>query len=167
MSYLISIFWGGVIFFQSLMMSSPFPHLAALPIIQDIFRGNAPENIGLTQDHLAACPASPNCVLSQDPDSAHQIEPLAYHSDRSTARQILLKVLSVVPGTQIVQQTNNYIRAESVSRIMGFTDDVEFYFAPDQPIIHVRSASRLGESDLGVNRRRIEQIRLALEDLQA
>jgi uncharacterized protein (DUF1499 family) len=48
---------------------------------------------------------------------------------------------------------------------MGFVDDTEFYFPPDEAIIHVRAAARLGESDLGVNRRRLEQIRLALKDL--
>jgi uncharacterized protein (DUF1499 family) len=58
------------------------------------------------------------------------------------------------------------IHAISKSRIFRFVDDVEFYFPANEPVIHLRSASRIGESDLGVNRRRVEQIRLALRDLK-
>jgi uncharacterized protein (DUF1499 family) len=76
-----------------------------------------------------------------------------------------LKVLSVVPRTKVIENTDNYIHTESTSRIFKFVDDAEFYFPEDQNIIQVRSAARVGESDLGVNRRRIEQIRLAMEDL--
>jgi uncharacterized protein (DUF1499 family) len=65
----------------------------------------------------------------------------------------------------VVEQTDNYIRAQSKSRIFKFIDDLEFYFPTDEQVIHLRSASRVGESDLGVNRRRLEQIRLALGDL--
>jgi uncharacterized protein (DUF1499 family) len=78
---------------------------------------------------------------------------------------VLVKVLNVVPRTEIVTQQAAYIRTKSTSRIMGFVDDTEFYFPADEPVIHVRSAARLGQSDLGVNRRRLEQIRLALQDL--
>ncbi len=165
MSYLFSVLLGGLIFLNSFLALIPSPHFAALPIVRDIFAGNPPENLGLHQAHLTECPASPNCVLSQDPDASHAIDPLVYSGDRTEAQKTLLKVLSVVPRTQIVEQSDDYIRAQSVSRIMGFTDDLEFYFHKNENIIHVRSASRLGESDLGVNRRRIEQIRLALKDL--
>jgi len=61
--------------------------------------------------------------------------------------------------TKIITQADNYIYAQSTSRLMGFVDDVEFYFNPETNLIDVRSASRIGESDLGVNRKRIEQIR--------
>lgn len=123
--------------------------------------------VGIQSDRLSPCPTSPNCVVSQDADESHQIEAIKYHTDRSTARELLLKVLSVVPRTQIVEEKDNYIRVESKSRIFGFIDDVEFYFPNNERVIHMRSASRIGESDLGVNRRRLEQIRLALQDLQA
>ncbi|MEA5574676.1 DUF1499 domain-containing protein [Calothrix sp. UHCC 0171] len=114
---------------------------------------------------LTACPSSPNCVLSQDADSKHSIEPITYHIDRDAARKTLLKVLTVVPRTEVTEQTDDYIHALSKSRIFGFVDDVEFYFPQQEHIIHMRSASRIGDSDLGVNRRRLEQIRLALQDL--
>ncbi len=141
------------------------PSVAALPIIKNIFAGSPPNNLGIHDGHLTNCPDSPNCVVSQGGDETHAIAPIPYHIDLTTARETLLKVLSVVPRTTIVEQTDNYIRTESESRIMGFIDDAEFYFPPDQNVIQIRSASRLGESDLGVNRRRLEQIRLALADL--
>lgn len=150
---------------------------AALPGFGQVFSGAVPNNLGVTEQRLAPCPASPNCVASQDPadDQEHYIAPLTYGGDlaesRSGERQIakmqIVKILGVVPRTVIVEQTDNYIHAESTSRLMGFVDDLEFYFPPDQNLIEWRSASRLGESDLGVNRRRLEQIRFAFADLTA
>ncbi|MBD2436960.1 DUF1499 domain-containing protein [Nostoc sp. FACHB-110] len=125
----------------------------------------AAANLGVNNGYLAACPASPNCVVSQNGDSKHTIDPITYHLDREQARQILLKVLTVVPRTEVVEQTDNYIHALSKSRIFKFVDDVEFYFPNNESVIHMRSAARLGDSDFGVNRRRLEQIRLALKDL--
>jgi uncharacterized protein (DUF1499 family) len=139
-------------------------HFAALPIIKDIFAGTSP-NLGIDNGLLTPCPTSPNCVVTQDADEVHSIAPITYQTDLKTARDTLIKVLGVVPGTEIVSQTDNYIRAQSTSRIMGFIDDLEFYLPSDAQVIEMRSASRLGESDLGVNRRRLEQIRLAMADL--
>jgi uncharacterized protein (DUF1499 family) len=121
--------------------------------------------LGVNNDHLAPCPTSNNCVVSQNGDAKHSIEPITYHVEREKVREILLKVLTVVPRTEVIEQTDNYIHGLSKSRIFKFIDDVEFYLPADESVIHVRSASRVGESDLGVNRRRVEQIRLALQDL--
>lgn len=122
-------------------------------------------DLGLDRGHLAPCPSSPNCVVSQDGDADHAVEPIAYSGDRDEVKSALLKVLSVVPRTEVIEDTGDYIRTESTSRIFKFVDDAEFYFPEGENVIQVRSASRVGESDLGVNRRRIEQIRLALADL--
>ncbi|MEM7554280.1 MAG: DUF1499 domain-containing protein [Cyanobacteria bacterium P01_A01_bin.84] len=121
--------------------------------------------LGIREGHLSACPKSPNCVVSQNGDSKHAIEPITYNVDRDRAFSTLLKVITAVPRTEVIEKTDNYVRATSKSRIFKFTDDVEFYLPPNENVIHVRSASRVGDSDLGVNRRRIEQIRLALQDL--
>jgi uncharacterized protein (DUF1499 family) len=147
-SRLISIIFVIVTLFSSLIFSSP-----------------AYATVGLDNGHLSPCPSSPNCVVSQDGDEKHAIDPLTYQGDHTTAKETLLKVLSVVPRTKIIEDTDNYILAESTSRIFKFVDDVEFYFPEAENVIQVRSASRVGESDLGVNRRRIEQIRLAMKDL--
>jgi uncharacterized protein (DUF1499 family) len=121
--------------------------------------------LGIESGSLSPCPASPNCVVSQHADAKHAIAPITYHITRDKARETLLKVLTVVPRTQIIKQTDNYVHAISKSRIFKFVDDVEFYFPSDKSIIHIRSASRVGDSDFGVNRTRLEQIRLALRDL--
>jgi uncharacterized protein (DUF1499 family) len=122
-------------------------------------------SLGVESSHLSPCPTSDNCVVSQNADSKHAIDPITYHVNRDQAKETLLKVLTVVPRTEVVEQTDNYIHALSKSRIFKFVDDVEFYLPDDESVIHIRSASRVGESDLGVNRRRMEQIRLALRDL--
>ena len=138
--------------------------MAALPIVKDIFAGTSPD-LGVDDGSLSPCPESPNCVVTQDADESHSITPIAYQTDLDTARETLLKVLSVVPRTEVIAQRSDYIRAQSTSRLMGFIDDVEFYFPSDKKEIEMRSAARLGDSDLGVNRRRLEQIRLAMADL--
>jgi uncharacterized protein (DUF1499 family) len=139
--------------------------MAALPGLSQIFQGSPPENLGLHDGRLSPCPSTPNCVASQNADTIHEITPIPYHGDRDTVRETLLKVLAVVPRTTLIEQQPDYLRVEYTSRLLGFVDDGEFYLPADEKMIHLRSASRLGESDLGVNRRRLEQIRLALEDL--
>jgi len=142
--------------------------LAAIPGLSQVLAGSPPENLGVSAGQLAPCPPSPNCVVSRaDADATHQIAPLPYGGDRATARATLLKILQAIPRATVVAQTDDYIRVEFASRLMGFVDDGEFYFPPERAEIALRSASRLGESDLGVNRRRLEQIRLALQDLGA
>ena len=125
----------------------------------------ASSSLGVKNGYLSPCPETPNCVVSQNAEPRNAIAPIEYQTDLATARETLLKVLAVVPRTGVVEQTDNYIRAQSKSRIFQFIDDLEFYFPSDEQVIQVRSASRVGESDLGVNRRRLEQIRLAMEEL--
>jgi uncharacterized protein (DUF1499 family) len=137
--------------------------IAALPGFKAIFGGSRPTSIGVTDGRLSACPKSPNCVVSQgDTDAEHAIAPLTYSGDTATAMKKLRQVIEMQDGSEIVEQTDHYLYAEFESKLMGFVDDVEFYLSPDEPgTIHVRSAARLGKSDLGVNRKRIEAIRSA------
>ncbi|MGF1523361.1 MAG: DUF1499 domain-containing protein [Leptolyngbyaceae cyanobacterium] len=137
--------------------------IAALPGFKALFGGNRPQNIGVKDGRLAACPKSPNCVVSQgETDAEHAIAPLNYTGDMATAIESLRQVVTAQPGSEIIEQTDNYLYAEFTSRLMGFVDDVEFYFDLAAPgTVHVRSAARLGQSDLGVNRKRIETIRAA------
>jgi uncharacterized protein (DUF1499 family) len=150
-------------FIVSRLISIAFGIFLALTV--SLCNTSATWAVGVSDNHLTSCPTSPNCVLSQNADSKHAIDAIAYHVDRDEARKILLKVLTVVPRTSVIEQTDNYIHAISKSRIFGFVDDVEFYFPANENIIHLRSAARVGEGDLGVNRRRLEQIRLALREL--
>ena len=122
-------------------------------------------DLGIESGSLRPFPTSPNCVVSQNADAKHAIAPITYDVTRDKARETLLKVLTVVPRTTVIEQTDNYINAISKSRIFKFVDDVEFYFPSNDSVIHIRSSSRVGDSDFGVNRTRLEQIRLALRDL--
>ncbi len=125
--------------------------------------GKSPR-LGIEDGRLKPCPDSPNCVNSQAaPADDHFIEPLAYAGTRAEARQRLLEIINETPRTRIIDNREDYIRVEFKSRLFRFVDDVEFYF-PDEPLIQVRSASRVGYSDLGVNRRRIESIRERFTD---
>lgn len=123
-----------------------------------LFAGSQPTNIGITNGSLAVCPSSPNCVSSYSQDS-HYIEPFTYTGTGEQAIKDLTNVINSLPRTKIVEITDNYIYSQFTSHLMGYVDDVEFYLDLNKKIIQVRSASRLGESDLGVNRTRIEKIR--------
>jgi uncharacterized protein (DUF1499 family) len=150
--------------------AAPSSALATLPGLGHTFTGQPSPSLGVRQGQLSKCPRTPNCVVSQNVDPAdeqHGIEPIRYGGDRTAMRETLLKVLTVVPNTVVTQTADDYIRYESTSKLLGFVDDGEFYLPPDSGLIQVRGAARMGESDLGVNRRRIEQIRLALKDLGA
>jgi uncharacterized protein (DUF1499 family) len=128
------------------------------------FPGTRPSNLGVQNGQLAACPNTPNCVSSQAPaaDKEHSVAPIAYVGEGKVA---IAKLKAIVEGserTKIIQADDNYLYAEFASKLMGFVDDVEFYADDSAKVIHVRSASRLGQSDLGVNRKRVEEIRSKL-----
>lgn len=123
--------------------------------------GKRPVNLGVHDGRLAPCPASPNCVCTQAADEAHRIEPLTYTGSAAEALARLRAVLAARPRVRIVTQSENYLHVEFTSRVFRFVDDVEFLLDDEAKAIHFRSASRAGYSDLGVNRRRMEEIRQA------
>ncbi|MDZ7991823.1 MAG: DUF1499 domain-containing protein [Nostoc sp. EfeVER01] len=124
-----------------------------------VFAGKRPNNLGISNGKLASCPNSPNCVSSQSPDASHQIAPLTFTSTPEEAITNLKQIIESLPRTKIITESQDYLYAEFKSALLGFVDDVEFYLDRNANVIHVRSASRLGQSDLGVNRKRIETIR--------
>jgi uncharacterized protein (DUF1499 family) len=132
-----------------------------------VFAGKRPTNLGVQSGKLAPCPSTPNCVNSQSQDSEHKIEPLTYNSSAAQAIADLKTVIQSFPKTKIVAETDNYLYAEFTIKLIGFVDDVEFYIDDAAKTIHVRSASRLGQSDLGVNRKRIETLRAKLNELRS
>lgn len=141
---------------------------AAKPIVVGAlfsFSGTRPDNLGIHNDRFAACPQTPNCVNSFSRDSTHAIEPLRYTSSPQEAFADLKRTIQSLPRTKIIKATDDYLYAEFTSKIMGFVDDVEFFLDQAANVIQVRSSSRLGESDFGVNRDRIESIRAQLKQL--
>ena len=114
-----------------------------------------------SQQRLQPCPSSPNCVCSDATDS-HGIEPLAIAGDPQLMWRRLQDYLAQQRGFTIKQVDDHYLRVEAKTRLLRFVDDVEFELRTGDRVIAVRSASRVGYSDLGANRRRIEKIRKAL-----
>ncbi|MCX5825949.1 MAG: DUF1499 domain-containing protein [Deltaproteobacteria bacterium] len=127
--------------------------------------GTRPSPIGVTGGRLSACPASPNCVSSQSPDSKHAVEPLRYKGTAEQAKGMLIEALLGMKRVRIVAAEERYLHAEFTSALFRFVDDVEFLLDDGAKTIHVRSASRVGYSDLGVNRKRVEAIRSRFETL--
>ncbi len=121
------------------------------------FSGTRPNNLGVKDGKLAPCPGSPNCVSSQSEDPQFKIDPLP-----PVTIADLKTIIANMERTTIIEETDNYLYAEFKSKLMGYVDDVEFYLDSDANVMQVRSASRLGKSDLGVNRKRIEEIRSQL-----
>jgi uncharacterized protein (DUF1499 family) len=127
------------------------------------FTGKRPTDLGVRDGRLAPPPRKPNCVSSQaDPgDAVHHVAPLKLEGDSAGAMKRLRAVVEGMPRTKVIESRADYLYAEFSTALMGYVDDVEFYC--DGRAIHVRSASRLGHSDLGVNRKRVEAIRAAFE----
>ncbi len=121
-----------------------------------MFDWRRPDNLGAKDGRLAPCRRTPNCVSSQaDPaDQEHYIAPLRANM------QDLRKAVEALPRTRIIAADPRYLYAEFRSRLLRYVDDVEFL--ADGDVIHVRSASRLGRRDFGVNRGRIERLRRLL-----
>ena len=129
------------------------------PDSETFFAATPPDNLGVEAGQLADCPTTPNCISSQAEDSEHSIDPIAYNPNNPDPIDDLKAIVKSFDRSEITEASDNYFRAEFTSRWFGFVDDVEFYLNEDSEVIDVRSAARLGESDLGVNRERIESIR--------
>jgi uncharacterized protein (DUF1499 family) len=129
--------------------------LALLPFLSAC-AGEPPQDIGVRDGRLIACPESPNCVSSYESSEEHAIA--ALDGNLNQVQQILV----AMDGANIVEQSNNYLYAEFTSSLMGYVDDVEFLYDAANNTTQVRSASRVGYSDMGANRSRIEAIRTQL-----
>jgi uncharacterized protein (DUF1499 family) len=126
------------------------------------FAGKRPPNLEDPKGHLTPCPSSPNCVSSDAGDDTHHVDPLRLVVPGEQAWPAVRTAVLALRGVHIVWETAVYLHAECRSTLFGFVDDLELLLHPDDNVIAVRSASRLGYSDLGVNRRRVEYLRTAL-----
>ena len=149
--HLISVGWLG---FCSFFFSTPHLILAGVP-----------DNLGLNNKLFSPCPGTPNCVSSQEKNSQYRIHPITFEGSLELAKERLHRVINSMRGTRILTQDVLYWHVEFTTQLLLFIDDVEFYFDGSQSLIHVRSASRQGYWDLGVNRRRVETIRSRFEEL--
>ena len=125
--------------------------------------GERPDNLGVRDGRLTECPGSPNCVSSQAVDERHRMAPLVFTDDPAPAFARLKQILGRRDDTSIIEERAGYLRVEF--RTTFFIDDGEFLLDGEQRLIQVRSASRLGYSDLGKNRNRLEEIRQQFKSL--
>ena len=134
-----------------------------------LFRSAAPADIGVREGKLKPPSATENSVTSQaalypdHPQRAYAaVAPLALRGDGAATMAKLKAIVVAMPGTRVVESTPDYLYAQVTTPLMKFVDDVEFWFDPAAQAVQVRSASRVGQSDMGANRKRVEAVRAAL-----
>jgi uncharacterized protein (DUF1499 family) len=125
-----------------------------------------PGDLRVSTQQFSACPSRPSCVSSVAKDETHAIEPLKYEGTAEQAKAALSAVIAAMPGTRIEHDAPDYIHAVFVTPTMHYHDDVELLIRPDG-VIDVRSISRFGYGDQGVNRKRVEEIRARFEEAKA
>lgn len=142
------------------------PVLILLAAQLGAFKGSAPATLGIRDGRLKPPSKTPNSVTSQaglHPDHPQAqraaIAPLAFKGDGKAAMQKIARILRGMERTEIITEQPGYLYAQCTTRLMRFTDDVEFMLDESAGVIHVRSASRIGHGDRGVNRARVEAIR--------
>ncbi len=128
-----------------------------------MFAGKRPENLGVKDGKLSTCPGKPNCVSSQASSARQRVMPLQLSGEPGSAMKRLKEVVNNMSNTTLIDENDHYLYFECASKLLGFVDDLEFLCDPEEQVVHVRSASRLGYSDLGVNRKRVESIRRKFE----
>lgn len=118
-----------------------------------------PVEVGLVDGRLRDCPPEPNCVCSEDPATRAAIGPLRFDGDPRAAFDSLVAHVARADGATVVTQEERYAHAVFLTPLLHFADDLELRLDADAGVIHVRSASRIGHSDLGANRERVEALR--------
>ena len=134
----------------------------AVKAVTDAVSGLWPEpseKPGLVDGKLRPCPGTPNCVCSDYPGSQDWVEPVSFDRMSSGDAWEALKKIIVDMGGSVQSEEKEYLWATFTVPLFGFVDDVEFRLDKPGNVIQVRSASRLGFSDLGVNRSRVDDLR--------
>jgi uncharacterized protein (DUF1499 family) len=125
-------------------------------------RVGTPATIGVRDGRLAACPPSPNCVSTQAERPRQYLAPIPFSNSAEAVIETVAALVAAEPHTEIIVQQPAYLHAIVRSPTFSFPDDVEFYADEAAGLLHFRSASRLGNGDGGVNRRRMERLGAAL-----
>lgn len=128
-------------------------------IISMAVKNNIVPKLGVENGKLKGLPSTPNAVSTQTDDMERRIEPLDFAESLEETREALMKSVESYGNYRLVSQDENYIHVEFKTETMGYKDDVEFYLDRREKIVHVRSSSRIGYSDGGLNKRRYQAIR--------
>ena len=131
-----------------------------LPILTSACRGSPPDGLGPREERLAECPPTPNCVNTGDrhPDGTL---PIVLREASPRSWETVVRSVSTMPRVRLLARSDSYLHVQQRTRILRFTDDLELLLRPDGELV-VRSASRVGRSDLGENSRRVERLRSLL-----
>lgn len=132
-----------------------------------LLAGKRPPDLGVKDGKLKPPPATPNCVSSQATGGYHAIAPLAFKGDPRASFKRLKRIVAAMPGATVIKSESTYLYAEFKSKFLGLVYDTEFYLDRKAGVIHVRSASRIGRKDFGVNRKRVEAIRAVFAEKRA
>jgi uncharacterized protein (DUF1499 family) len=123
--------------------------------------------LGLLKGRLHVCPNKPNCVCSEYKRSTAYVAPLDFDDEPDEAWGRLQSVIGKRARSKVVETGEGYVRVECTSRILRFVDDLEFRLDRKNRVIHIRSSSRIGYSDLGINSQRAAEIRAAFTQAAA
>jgi uncharacterized protein (DUF1499 family) len=129
-----------------------------------IAQGATEEELPVRDQHLLACPNSPNCVSTMATAESQAIAPYRFQKPLYEAKALLIQIFSEFPRTELVKEVEDYLDFKVRSFLFQFVDDVEFQFDKAAQTIHFRSVARSGYYDFGVNRKRMEDLRGMLED---
>jgi uncharacterized protein (DUF1499 family) len=124
--------------------------------------------IGLNKGNFTPCNNRWNCALTQRVNGQQpSLDPIYYTGSRKNAIDLLKDVLAQFERVNLILESDNYLHVTVTSKVWKFIDDVEFYFPEGENVIHMRSASRVGKHDLGVNKRRLKKIRRLFYTMQS
>lgn len=123
-----------------------------------------PKKRGVMEGRLAPCPNAPHCVSSDTEDPDRRVAPLRFEGSSDRAWEAAVRTVESLPRVRIITRTDDYLHAECRSALFGFVDDLELHVRPAEGVIAVRSSSRVGYYDFGVNRRRVESLRTTLRE---
>ena len=137
--------------------------LSMVPLVLISCAAPMPDNLGVRGDKLSPCSKKPNCVSSYENDKKHDIAPLPGGDNPTAELKRAGEIIRTMKGATVITETDTYIHSQYRSSLFGFIDDLELLVDKEEKVIHVRSASRVGYSDLGANRTRVEALRTAME----
>lgn len=141
-------------------MKAILPGICGLSILLAACGSTPDDRLGMQGNSFYPCSDSPNCVSSMANDLKHRVEPLDISGmAQEKAKAVIMNILKDTKRCRIITVEEQYIHAEYRSFLFRFVDDLELFFPENTPLIHIKSASRLGYSDFGVNRKRVEKIR--------
>lgn len=114
--------------------------------------------LGVTNGHLKPVDDKPNSVSSQTDIKRNYMEPISYSGSNAQSQSKIKKSILNMKQIELVEEKVNYLHYVETSKVFKFKDDIEFYFDDSKQVIHFRSKSRVGYSDFGVNKKRMQKI---------